>query len=426
MRNAGFCRYVGPLVGLVLVLAPVAVHAQEQTTQQLPLPTGQIQQQSADKRWQLIVDSEFRNIQTKQTSGLTPATLWTRFGYAPIGMQFAAIPNDEWKIELGARSGYIRLHQVSNLGGDATYNGWTDTSLSGTVTYYGFNGFQPFVSMAVNLPTGRSQVTGAVAVLPADQDLTGIGGYGEGLNIGPTIGVNIPITKDFLATLSVGYTSRGSFTRTGGGAVAVPIPGFGPTENINPGDVTTATASLGYQAGPLSLQGSVAYSYEGITRIDGVGIYKSGQKIAVSGGIGYAWTEALSSKLSASFTHIDRDKFAQDVKNLMFDLLVEQFNTNSDVTTVSFDTTYKFQKFAVGPTASYLFRNHNGYDISLANFLAAKTKWSAGAVGQYAINDQFALNMRAEHIWMGIGDMAGTPQFDIRGWTLSFGGKATF
>ena len=65
--------------------------------------------------------------------------------------------------------------------------------------------------------------------------------------------------------------------------------------------------------------------------------------------------------------------------------------------------------------------------LSLANFLAAKTKWSAGAVGQYAINDQFALNIRAEHIWMGLGQTtAGAPQFDIRGWALSFGGKATF
>ena len=82
-----------------------------------------------------------------------------------------------------------------------------------------------------------------------DPDLVDISTFGEGLNIGPTVGVNIPLTEAWLLTMSAGYTPRGAYdmegplTPPGGGAAPQSV-------NIQPGDALTVTAVLGYQAAP--------------------------------------------------------------------------------------------------------------------------------------------------------------------------------
>ena len=167
MWTAGFrAKAVAGLAILVLLRFTSGAHAQEQTTQQLPIPVGKTQTQSDDKRWQITFDSAWSNFSTRETSPTVPGWVKSTLNYLPVGMQFVGIPNDDWKVEVGIRSGYIDLHQTSSAGGDARFSGWTDTSLVGTVTYYGFNGFQPLVSLATNLPSGQSLLTGPIAKAP--------------------------------------------------------------------------------------------------------------------------------------------------------------------------------------------------------------------------------------------------------------------
>jgi hypothetical protein len=346
-------------------------------------------------------------------------------------MQFVGIPNDALKIEFGLRSGYLDVRQRSSSAADFGYSGWTDTSINTTLTYYGFDGFQPFASLAANLPTGQSNIVSATVKTPADSDVTQISGLGEGFNLGPTLGVNVPITKDLLATLSAGYTSRGNFIRSGVNAIFINQPGFGPLQDIKPGDVTTVSAAIGYQSGAWSFQASSSFSYEGVTTVDGANFYQTGGRYALSAGLGYAWNEAWSSKISSSFSHTGKNRYPLAPAAGNFQLAQEFFNTNSDAVSVAFDTTYRAGAFAIGPTASYLYRDHNGYDSDTAQFLSAKTKWTAGAAGQYAANDMVSLNARAERLWMTtnagpFAPLPGVPQFNIDGWIISVGGKAQF
>ena len=417
------------LAGLLVLSASGAAVAQEQTTKELPLPAGQAKQQSEDRRWQITFDSEWRYFSTKDTAPGSSAYQKTRFTYLPIGLQFAAIPTDEWKVEISVRSGYIDLRQSASTGARAGYSGWTDTSVTGTITYYGFDGFQPFFSLASNVPTGNSSPAGNVAQAPADPDVVQLQNFGEGLNIGPTVGVNIPITKDLLATVSVGHTIRGSYDRLGPN-LGVLQPGFGARQTVSPGDVTTAVASLGYQVGAWSLQSSFSYSSETNTKVDLADFFQSGGKFNVSAGVGYAFTDDLAAKLSGSFTHTEKNRVPADAFNGNFALLSEAFNTNSNVFSVGFDTSYRIGSFAFGPTVSYLYRDRNGYDTETSQFVPAKTKVSAGGVVQYAVNDHISFNLRAEHLWVTLSPNPGVlpqvPRIDTDGWLISVGGKAQF
>ena len=386
------------------------------------MPTKAAKQESFDKRWQITLDG-----QPTYFAGNGPGASTTRQIFTPVGMQLVAIPTDEWKVELGARSGYVDIKQ----GTDAFkqhFGGWTDTSLTGTITYYGINGFLPFVSVATNLPTGTTVLLGPQGAAKPDADVFQIPGFGEGLNIGPTVGVNIPITKDLLVSTGVGYTHRGGFDRDGL-FVFVPPPAHQTLQHIQPGGVLTGNASIGYQSGPLSLQGSASYSLEEATYIDDMVAFKTGNRATVSGGVGYAWIESLSSKLSASFSHINHNGVVNAPSII---LMVEPFNSNSDVTTVTFDTTYKIGMFAIGPTAGYLYRNHNGYDQDTLQFLPAKTKWSAGGTAQYAVTKQASFNARAEYIWLTTADGPTIPPFVLtpatamNAWIVSLGGTLIF
>jgi hypothetical protein len=411
--------------------------AQEQTTLQLPLPTGQMQSQSADKRWTVTFDSNVSYFATKTTGAGLP-TSHSNVTYVPIGLGIVGNPNDDWKIEFGVRSGYQNINTKSGsnspFGGVANtnYSGWIDTTVSNTITYLGFNGFQPFVSMNINVPTGNSLVLGAPGANPSDPDITQIAGFGTGWSFGPTAGVNIPFTKDLILTFSAGYTAREHFLRTGP-MTLIPQPGFGPIQNINPGDDTTFTSSLGYQSGAWSLQASATYTLESTTRVDGANFYKSGDGYQFSAGAGYAWNDAWSSKITASLTHTSFNSLPTSSIGPAhgdFTLILEQFDTNSNVTNVSFDTTYKVGSLSLGPSVTFLHRDHNGYDKNTDQFVPAKAGWLVGGAFEYALSDKFSLNGRLQHISMKVNENPGvipvTPIMDTSGWLYSIGGKAQF
>jgi hypothetical protein len=428
---------------VVLIATPSSVFAQEQTTQQLPLPTGQTQTQTDDKRWTVTFDSDVRYFSTKITTPGLP-TVGSNVTYVPMGFGIVGTPNDDWKLEFGIRGGqqHIVTFQGSNgftsplLGtANTSYSGWVDTTVSSTVTYLAISGMQPFISMNTNIPTGHSFVPGAVGANPSDPDITQIAGFGLGWNFGPTIGVNIPITPNLLYTVSVGYTQRNPFTRVGEDVAGVTkqiaaLPGFGAIQTLFPGNDTTLTSSLGYQSGPWSLQVSAAITAETATMVDGQNFYQAGESYQFSGAAGYAWNEAWSSKITAAFAHINLNQNLTTEGPLHhdFSLFPEAFNTNNNVTNAAFDTTYKVGDLSLGPSATFMFRDHNGYDMRVQQFVAAKTIWMAGGVFEYALAKQFSINGRVQYIWGTIDSLIlpPTPVMNINGWVYSIGAKAQF
>jgi hypothetical protein len=173
--------------------------------------------------------------------------------------------------------------------------------------------------------------------------------------------------------------------------------------------------------------------------MDGAAFYKAGDRISVSGAAGYAWTEQWSSRLSLSFSHFERNTtlFSPPVPPLFS---IEPFNSNSNVTNVVFDTTYRTGALAIGPTAGFMYRDHNGYDSMSLQFVPAKTKWTVGGVAQYTVTNQVAFTLRAERVWVDvlatpdkISPLApvvmlgtATPELNTDAWVFSIGGTIRF
>jgi hypothetical protein len=298
------------------------------------------------------------------------------------------------------RSGWVHSQQTT-AGLTGTVDTFTDTVLSGTVTYLGFNGIQPFVSLNVNVPTGRAALFGSAAFARMDSDLVEIGSFGEGWNVGPTVGASIPITASMILTGSVGYTWRDRFDRER--SSAQPDPTFQATTSLNPADVVTGTLSLGYQddARAWSVTGTV--SEEGTTTENGQELYKAGRRYLVSAMISRNWPDQWGqTSVTASYAHSNRNEV------LFLGLpppVAEAFNTNSDLHRVGVQHLFPVgDTFAFGPTASYLHRNRNSYDPIMLQFVPAKERWAAGGQARKLVAQNVTLNVRGEYVWTNEDD----------------------
>jgi hypothetical protein len=183
--------------------------------------------------------------------------------YYPFTVGIYGRPNDNWNIELVGRGGWVRARQNSP-GLEGEVETFTDSAFGGTVTYYGLNGIQPFISLNMNLPTGDPTLFGTDVNAQMNPNLVDIATFGEGLNTGPSVGANIPLSQALMLTVSVGYTWRGEYDQSSlFQASRIPLVVFdGVITPIDPGDVGTVTATLGYAKGQIYVSGSASYSQD--------------------------------------------------------------------------------------------------------------------------------------------------------------------
>ena len=313
--------------------------------------------------------------------------------YIPVALQLVGRPSDDVKIELLGRGGWVWARQ-STPGLTGEVQTATDTVVAGTVTYLGVNGIQPFVSINANLPTGRSSLPGSAAFARMDPDLVGIGSFGEGFNIGPTVGFNLPLTSTFILTTSAGYTWRGGYDREN--SLAAVIPTIQTAARVDPGDVLSISETAAWQWGQLKTIVTGSVSEETATIENGIPLFQSGRRYVGSANWTYTWTDVGVTTVTAGAAHSNRNKV------LLFglsDLVTELMNTNSNVYRVGLQHLYPIGGLAIGPTGSYLFRDHNGYDAETLQFVPAKERWSAGVLARYAASDAVTLNARVDHVW---------------------------
>lgn len=350
--------------------------------------------------------------------------------YMPIALSLVGTPGDI-KHEFLIRGGYVWARQQT-AGFQGQVSTTTDTALSWTGTYLGIAGFQPFVSLNINAPTGKAALYGTSRFARMDPDLVDVPTYGEGFNVGPTIGVNVPITANLIAAFSIGQTWRGAFNKEGTIDFITLQQG---TSRVRPGDVTTLNASIAYASGALSLQAGLSASFEGVSKLNGADQYRSGRRYTFSSSAAYQWSENWVSTLAGSFTHTARNGIANPLTGT---IVSETLNSNSNLYRIALDHTYRQGSYSIGPSVSYLYRDRNSYDPTTFSFLPAKSRYSAGLVGAYSVGSTIKLNARVEHVWADeratpdklfsgiLFPGTGTPKLTSAGWLVVLGGTISF
>ena len=323
--------------------------------------------------------------------------------YVPLALQVTGKPSDVVKAQFLVRSGWVRSSQTT-AGLSGTVETITDTVMSGTLTYLAINGVQPFVSLNVNAPTGKSVLSGTEANARMDPDLVEIGSFGEGWNIGPTAGLNISLTESVMLTASVGYTWRGKFDRERSSAEV--NPAIQTPTSLDPGDVLTGTLTLGYQdrEWTWSLTGTV--SEETKTTENGVDLYKAGRRYLASATVARNWPGQWGqTTVNVSYAHSNRNE-------VLFlgaaAIVAETVNTNSDLYRVAVQHLFLVDDtLALGPTASYLHRNNNAYGAGTLQFVPEKERWAVGGLARKALTQNVTFNVRGEYIWTDEDDRPG-------------------
>lgn len=397
------------LASAVALLASGAAHAADMAVKATAI-------QSIDQLWNISYNSEVRYFSWQNTRGF-PNDVAPLVGnghgtqvYAPMSLSLTGNPSPNWKFEFVVRGGFVSASQTTS-GERGSVDTPVDTQISSTVTYNGFTGFQPFVAMLINAPTGKSALYNTARFARMDGDLVDQGTYGEGWNFGPTAGVNIPLSQSLILTLSGGYTQRNPFAKES----ANPITGLiTDTVSIRNGDEATATAALGYAQGALSLQGSASYSSDQISQSSAFGLqdynrYRVGPRTTISGSGSYAFDAMWSVYANGFWTHTEKN----DVLNpLGVALIPEAFNSNSNLYRVNAGLNYRFANgLTVGPTASYLYRDHNGYDPTTFGFVPAKTRYAVGGAANYNVTNKININGKLERVWIREDVNPGPPAF---------------
>lgn len=407
----------------------------------MPTKTPAAAATSSDGVWQATFNEDTRYFSWRSTRGYpnsvtAPALPPTQPGsgwqlYAPVGLELVGRPNDDFKVELLTRSGYVWSHQ-STPGASGEVSTATDTSFTSKVTYLALDGLQPFLSLSINVPTGTTALRGNLAFARMDADIVDLATFGEGWNVGPAVGVKVALAENLLMVFGAGYTYRGPYNREGAIDPATLLQG---TTRIDPGDQITPNVTIGYQVGKLQLQGSASYVLETVTRLDGAPFYQAGDRILTNLAAAYEFTDSLSATFTGLFSHSGRNKVAMLG---LPDLAVEGFNSNSNLYRAILDITYKIGDLSIGPTGGFLHRDQNAWSSTAFQFLPAKTRWSAGGVAGYAVSQAITLNARVEHMWIKEADnpqkMAddliipntAVPAISSTGWLVSLGGLAKF
>ena len=315
--------------------------------------------------------------------------------YVPVALQVTGKPSDVVKAQFLVRSGWVRSEQTT-AGLSGTVATITDTVMSGTLTYLAINGVQPFVSMNVNAPTGKSALFGSQANARMDGDLVEVGSFGEGWNLGPSAGLSISLTESVMLTASVGYTWRGRFDRERSSAEINPT--IQTATSLDPGDVLTGTLTLGYQDRELTWSVTGTISEETTTTENGVDLYRAGRRYLASATVARNWPGRWGqTTVNGSYAHSNRN----EVLFLNAPALVtEPFNTKSDLFRVGVQHLFLIDDtLALGPMASYLHRNNNSYNAETLQFVPAKERWSVGGLARKALTQNVTFNVRGEYIW---------------------------
>lgn len=376
-----------------------------------------------DQSLLIIYNQEFRYTTWEGGSGY-PVTGLAGSGsgsqfYSPFALRVIARPTGDWSFESLARGGYVESTQRSP-GQSGQYSGYIDTLLSQTVTYTGNPNIVPFLSLAANLPTGTSVLSGNQVFARMDPDIVDVPTFGEGFNIGPTVGVTLPFGPTRNLSFALGYTNRGSYTRDDAAGLA--------TMEVSPSDLVTATVQFRDKWGALEYWGGLSYAWEDATTLTRPAFSFSvdpGNRTSVTAGARYAWTPNWQTTAQFAYTHIDENV---GVVSTTGPVGIPGVNANPDTYFGSLEQRYGFASFAVGLRGSYFKRTANEFSPTLFNFIPAKEKWQLTAFAATPVSSRLSLEARVSRMWIEESADPGLPSPSYRtdAWAFSLGASYAF
>jgi hypothetical protein len=140
----------------------------------------------------------------------------------------------------------------------------------------------------------------------------------------------------------------------------------------------------------------MSVTHETATRQDGAAFFRAGTRYLAAGNLSYDWGATGATTLAVSAAHSNKNSVLFEK---LLSLAQEPFDTNSNLYRIGIEHLVPIDRFAAGPTASFLYRDRNGYDAATLQFVPAKVRWAAGIKAQYAATDRMTLSTRLEGVW---------------------------
>lgn len=289
---------------------------------------------------------------------------------APLDLTYTFQLDGKSRLDLSARSAYIVSENESPFA-KGRVSAFSDTVVGATVSVDRYADWQPFITLDLNLSTGKQTLRGAQKNAVMDPDLVDVVRFGEGFNVNLSVGLSylIPDTK-WTVTGAVGYNWRGDYVADGD---------LG--ENYNPGDQLTALFRVQYLSDQIYGAVSVQYFDEDVSTLAGAQYFNPGNQIEINAEGTYVIDKVQSVSASLFYTTSGKNEYLDFFTN---DLIKENVDGNGD---------YYFVQLAysriltpeIGATAAatYGVRTENDYVAVDDLFIPKRTYWDVRLSADY-------------------------------------------
>lgn len=335
--------------------------------------------------------------------------------------------------ELTGRFGYYAARQ--NLPGIATSNlsAPSDSVIGTRITFQGLQGWQPFLGLSVNVPTGDAVLSRAQRYARMERDLVGVSTYGEGLNVALTSGAAFPITETITGSLAATLTWADSYRRDASSAIGVPVAPL--IQRFNPGESLAIAANLNGQHGAVSWSLGGTYTIEDSNKVNGQVVTRIGHSLALSGSAGWRWANNALLNVSVGYQRTNRNEVVPIPPGA---LILEASNSNADSVSASLEQWFGIDAWTVGGGISYRRRFDNGWPAGDQRFIAGHDRIGLSIAAKRQVTAAFDITMRAERIWVrydaqpvasagpGTVPNSSAPRLLVHGWQVALGAGMKF
>jgi hypothetical protein len=281
---------------------------------------------------------------------------------APLDVTYSVPLSEKTRLDVSGRTAYVISENRSPLQ-EGRVAGLSDTVIGTTLTIDLTPVIQPFITLDLNVPTGKTGLKGAQKNAVMDPDLVDLVRFGEGFNTNLSIGAVFLIPEtSWSITAAAGYNARGAYVADGD-----------TLEDFDPGDQLTALLRAQYLSETIYGALSVQYFDEDVSTIEGLDYFNPGNQIEINAELTYVIDEVQSVSGSLYYTTSGKNAYYDFFTDAVIE---ENVDGNGD---------YFFGQLAysrtlseeIGATvaATYGVRTKNDYVAADDLFIPSRTYW---------------------------------------------------